>query len=165
MRYTYTESVIPGKADRHYRKRLLMLLILTVASLLMAAVSTVFLVCAVVTGVMCYKTWQNADVEYEYVHTNDIFDIDMVIRNASRKQVLSINLNQVVSIIPADSSDACRYSHLKEEDFSDGVSKDKIYLMIITANGKQKKLRLQLEPEMLHSLRQWIPEKIVVRKP
>lgn len=94
MRYTYTESVIPGKEDQHYRKRLLMFLILTVASSIMAAVvSSVFWMCAILAGVACYRTWQSTDVEYEYVHTNDIFDIDKVIRNASRKQILSINLN------------------------------------------------------------------------
>lgn len=161
MRYTYTESVIHREMNQNAQKLKMVYLILAAASLILALlVNSIFLLGVLLFGIAYYKAYQNSDVEYEYVHTNNVFDIDKVIQNSSRKQVLSIHLDQVAVVAPVDSATAERYGNLKEEDFSDGVSKDQMYMMICTVSGKQRKLRLQLEPAMLRSLQQWIPEKI-----
>ncbi len=163
MRYTYTESVIHKNVNQNLQRQAVTYMVLAVVSLALAlSINPIFILGVLCFSISCYRAYQNADVEYEYVHTNDVFDIDKVIRNTGRRQILSIKLDQVVIVIPAEYAAADRFSHIKEEDFSDGISADWLYFMICMVNGKQRKLKLQLDRDMLQSLRQWIPEKIQI---
>lgn len=161
MRCTYTESVIHREPDPRTNTKKTCALVLAVVFLALSVLAdSIFLLGVLICGIAFWNAYQNAEVDYEYVHTNDIFDIDKVIRNSSRRQILSIKLDQVSAVAPANSAAAQRWANLKEEDFSDGISENSQYIMICSVNGKQRKLLLQLEPEMLHSLKQWIPEKM-----
>ncbi len=107
-----------------------------------------------------YRNMQKAGGEYEYVHTNSCFDVDLVIANARRKQLVSVDLEHVLLVAPADSREAEDYGSLPEQDCSGTGGEGTLYAMIYTAEGRKKKLLLRLDPKMCKSLRQWIPGKV-----
>lgn len=136
------------------------LLGLTGASLVLVALLGLLGILALgICAFLLYRHLQKTDGEYEYVHTNDVFDVDLVICNRSRKQRCTVNLNQVILVAPIDSEDAASYEHLPATDYS-GNAGENLYAMIYTKDGKQRKLLLKLENAMHRSLKHWIPGKV-----
>lgn len=162
MEYTYTESVIHRKSVPGGDVIKYALLALAAMSLIMGLfLSFFYLIFAVVFGVLYYLATQNFDVEFEYIHTNDVFDIDKVLQGNARKSVMSIELNKVVLVAPEGSAAAEDYEDLKARDFTDKVTKENRYVMVCVVKGEQVKLLLQLDPKMRKSLKRWMPGKIV----
>lgn len=160
MRYVYTESVIQKHTPVSTRILQILLAVLTVLFLILTFTQPLLLVVAAIFGFAFYKVSQNTGVELEYVHTNDEFDIDKVMRSSGRKHLVSIDLNKVILIAPADSEELYAFQHLKETDFSDGKSEENLYVMVCVAGNEKRRLLLQLEPKMRSSLKQWIPSKV-----
>lgn len=160
MRYAYEECVvprIPGKGDQIKR---VCFLILTVLSAICAVIlSLLFAVPALIFGFLYYRERQNANCEYEYVQTNNIFDVDLVSGNASRKQLVSLDLERVILLAPKDSAELAVFRSAKEDDYS-GNQETNLYIMVYDAGGQKKKLILQLNEKMLGSLKQWLPGKV-----
>ncbi len=123
-------------------------------------VGTIGLIAAIIFVFLLYRHLAKTNAEYEYVHTNDVFDIDLVICNSMRKQLCSINLNHVDVIAHADSQDICVYGEMKQLDYSGNAVAESLYAMVYTVNGKQQKLLLHMDQQMLKSLKQWIPNKV-----
>lgn len=128
---------------------------------LLLGMSTIFVVPAVVFGVAWLIVHQNADVEFEYAHTNGEFDIDKVIANSSRKKVVSVDLSRVDIIAPVDSPELERFMGLKKADYSAKDPENPPYGMVCMVKGERKLLLLQLDEKMLESLRKWMPSKVV----
>ena len=128
---------------------------------LLLGMSTIFVVPAVVFGVAWLIVHQNADVEFEYAHTNGDFDIDKVIANSSRKKVVSVDLSRVDIIAPVDSPELERFMGLKKADYSAKDPENPPYGMVCLVKGERKLLLLQLDEKMLESLRKWMPSKVV----
>lgn len=128
---------------------------------LLLGMSTIFVVPAVVFGVAWLIVHQNADVEFEYAHTNGDFDIDKVIANSSRKKVVSVDLSRVDIIAPVDSPELERFMGLKKADYSAKDPENPPYGMVCMVKGERKLLLLQLDEKMLESLRKWMPSKVV----
>ena len=123
--------------------------------------SAVFLVPAAVLGIAWYFLHQNADVEFEYIHTNGDFDIDKVISNSSRKRVVSVDLGRVDIIAPVGSPELERFEGLKKADYSAKDSENPPYGMVCMVKGNRKLLLLQLDDKMLASLKKWMPNKVI----
>lgn len=123
--------------------------------------SVVFLVPAALLGIAWYFVRQNADVEFEYIHTNGDFDIDKVISNSSRKRVVSVDLGRVDIIAPVGGPELERYEGLKRADYSAKDPENLPYGMVCMLKGERKLLLLQLDEKMLASLKKWLPGKVI----
>lgn len=121
----------------------------------------ILLIPAAVFGIGWYFVRQNADVEFEYTHTNGDFDIDKVIANSSRKRVLSVDLSRVDIIAPLDSPELERYEDLKRVDYSAKDPENPPYGMVCTLKDGKKLLLLQLDEKMLTGLKKWMPSKVM----
>lgn len=128
---------------------------------LLLGLSIIFVIPAVVFGIVWFLVHQNADVEYEYAHTNGEFDIDKVIANASRKKVVSVDLSRVDIVAPLDSPELERFMGLKKANYSARDPENPPYGMVCVVKGERKLLLLQLDEKMLESLRKWMPSKVV----
>ena len=136
--------------------------VLTVVSAIMGlSASLIFLVPAAVFGIAWYFVHQNADIEFEYAHTNGDFDIDKVIANSSRKKVVSVDLSRVDIIAPVDSPELERFHGLKRADYSAKDPENPPYGMVCVVKGERKLLLLQLDEKMLAGLKKWMPSKVV----
>ncbi len=161
MRDIYTESVIPvpsGSIYRVLKYALIVLLLLSVAAA--GYFGLLLLIPSAVLGWLLYRVMQKSDSEYEYVHTNDCFDVDLVIRKSGRKSLISVNLKQVLLIARADSTEMAAYKNVPATDYAGDCSREMLYEMVYTVSGTKKKLQLQLDDAMHKSLKQWIPDKV-----
>lgn len=119
------------------------------------------LIPAAVFGIAWYFVHQNADVEFEYAHTNGDLDIDKVIANSSRKRVASVDLSRVEIVASVDSPELERYEGLRIADYSAKDPENPPYGMVCTVKGNRKLLLLQLDEKMLASLSKWMPSKVI----
>ena len=104
------------------------------------------------------------EVDYEYIQTNDILDIDMVIGSSNRANVLTFPLSQVLIVAPWDSEELKEFDYIKASDYSARDLRDRPYVMICVVKEQKRKLYLQLNDKMLHTLKQVIPQKVITKK-
>ncbi|MBQ7330820.1 MAG: hypothetical protein IJW94_03395 [Oscillospiraceae bacterium] len=138
--------------------------VLAVAAILAAMIGLYInvglLVVAAAAGVGWYLVRQNAYVEFEYIHTNGDLDIDKVISNASRKRVMTVNLDHVEVVAPLESQELRRYNGSKARDFSAKNPQEPPYVMVYNQGGVKALLLLQLDDKMVKSLKKWMPGKV-----
>ncbi len=161
MRDIYTETVVPVPSKPIYRVYKFLLIGLVVLSLV--AAGFIGLPVLIVTAALVWlllRVMEKSDSEYEYVHTNDCFDVDLVVHNSRRKSLLSVNLKQVLLVARADSGELAAYKNVTAKDYSGDCSREDLYEMVYTVSGSRKKLLLQLDEAMHRSLKQWIPDKV-----
>ena len=103
------------------------------------------------------------DLDYEYIQTNDVMDIDVVMGGFSRSTMMTFPLSQVLIVAPWNSDALEEYSHIKARDLSARDPLNKPYVMVCIVKEETKKLYLQLNDEMLRSLKQVIPEKVITQ--
>ncbi len=157
MHDIYTESIVAAKPTWADRMKSIAYLLLTILSAVFYITgSTLMLIPMILFGYLVYKNPLRAKKEYEYIHVNDTLDIDLVTQ--TRKNLCTVDLNQVAVIAPVNSSGADGYRHLKAVDYSGGASLDMTYILVHSKDGKQEKLQLCLEKKMYESLRQRIPQ-------
>jgi len=104
------------------------------------------------------------EVDYEYIQTNDILDIDMVMGSSRRANVLTFPLSQVLIVAPWDSEELEEFDYIKPSDYSARDLRDRPYVMICVVKEQKRKLYLQLDEKMLHTLKQVIPQKVIMKK-
>ncbi len=161
MRDIYTEAVVPASEKPIYKAAKFLLMGLTGISVFgFFALGTVFLIAGAIFGVLLYLVMQKSGGEYEYIHTNNCFDVDLVISNSRRKQLFTIDLEKVLLVAPVDSEAMEEYDRLPETDYSGDGGKENLYAMVCTDSGKRRKILLRLNPKMHRSLKLWMPEKV-----
>ncbi len=161
MREICTESVVtiqPKTIDR-FGKYLLFVFI-GAAFLSIPILRWVSLALIGIFSFLLYRQFSKTNAEYDYVHTNDIFDVDLVTMGRFRKQLCSIDLDHVILVAKNSSPEMEKYQHLKASDYTGNHSVETIYAMVYSTDRVQKKLLLQLDDRMLRSLTQWIPGKM-----
>ncbi len=160
MRDIYTESVVPVKpSSRDIVLKHLLQFFLVLSFFMFVLEGLVGVIMMAAFGLLLYLNSYKIKGEYEYIHTNDIFDVDMVANNSRRKQLCSVDLSQVLLIARADSEVMTVFQHIQTTDYAGNAPAEVLYAMVYTQNGNQKKLLLQLNTEMYQSLKRWLPEK------
>lgn len=158
----YTESIVKRRPMPGGSTLETVCKVLTIANAFLGiSASLIFLVPAAVFAAAWYFVHQNAEVEFEYVHTNGDFDIDKVIANSSRKHVVTVDLSRVDLIAPVDSPELERFHHLKVADYSAKDPENPPYGMVCTLKDGKKLLLLQLDEKMLTGLKKWMPSKVI----
>lgn len=161
MRDICTESIvpiIPTKQDQILK--FLLVGLLGVSFVVLFLIGIVGLIAAAVFAFLLYRHLPKTNGEYEYIHTNDVFDVDIVILNSRRRQLCSINLDCVSLIAPAASSEIRDLGDIKARDYSGNHAEKALYAMVYSEEGKLCKSLLRLDEEMLKSLKRWIPGRV-----
>ncbi len=115
---------------------------------------------AAILWILYFLSTRFLEVDYEYIQVNDEMDIDLVMGNVARKNMLSFSLSDVIVAAPWDSETLESFAALKPMDFSARDPKNPPYIMICNVNGQTKKLYLQLNEKMLKTLKMRIPVKV-----
>lgn len=129
---------------------------------LMLMFSLWLFVLVLITLYMFIWTLKNLDLEYDYVLTNEDFDIDRVIGGKSRKHMITIKLGQVALIAPYGSDALRRYGNIILKDYSCGRLDNPPYIFICNVNGTNCRIAVQLNEEMLTLIQKQIPQKVVL---
>lgn len=116
-----------------------------------------FLVIAIALGIAYYFAVQNIEVEFDYFLMDGELDIAKVASEWRRKPLLSVPISKLILIAPEDSTALSQYQHLKLEDFSDKEPDHEHWIVICNTDSKKRKIRMQLDGEMLLYLKKNIP--------
>ncbi len=158
----YTESVIPIDTKPIFKiAKWIIYICLGICIVLSFLGHALFLIAILFLSLMLNIVLGKTDAEYEYVHTNDIFDIDLIVANSKRKQLLTINTNQIELIAPWDSPLAKRFQNAHTVDYSGSLDRRACYAMIYWHEGKRRKVLLSLDANMLSSLKLFISDHVI----
>ncbi len=164
MRDTYTETLIPANptpAQNLLRAALMVLLAVSVIAALM--MGWIFWIAAAVIGFALYRVMMKTGTEYEYVHTNEVFDVDAVIQNSRRKQMFSVTMDQILMVAPADDDEIASFGSIAAKNYAGAGDGESLYAMVYAKDGVRHKALLRLDKRMLKSLKLWIPGKCKFR--
>lgn len=158
----YVETVVSRRLSRNPQK--IQKFFLTLGWVLLALGFFVifwFFLPAIVAW-FCYlvSLWV-LEVDYEYIQTNEVMDIDFVMGNRGRRRLYSFDLNQVIVVAPWDSDELDEYVDLKPADVSARDPHNRPYVMIVTIAGEVKKIYMQLDEKILTSMARIIPDRII----
>ncbi len=159
----YNEITIPRKLARDPQKTVRRLRTACwVMTFLGIMVSFWLLIATAILWIVYFIAKRLLAFDFEYIHINDSFDIDIVMGGISRRNMLSLSLSQVVLIAPWDSEELEPYEHIKAVDYSARDPYNKPYVMICVVKDQRKKVCLQLDQKMLRGLKQMIPQKVIM---
>lgn len=92
----------------------------------------------VIAGVIycAFRLSGNLNIEYEYILTNGIFDIDKIVNKSSRKRLLSFNLSNV-SYVGKFNSDTFSVNNINPKNvvFATDKNNDDVYFLIFEKSG------------------------------
>ena len=91
-------------------------------------------------------------------------DIDIVMGGFSRRTMMSFSLSQVLIVAPWGAEELQPFDGLKPVDYSLRDPQNRPYVIICVVKEQRKKLYLQLNDKMLETLKQIIPQKVIVKK-
>ena len=161
----YSEVIVHRKLtrdpDKTKRTLKIMCWIMTIVGLMF---NFYLLIPAAIMWIVYFFAKRILEVDYEYIQTNDILDIDMVMGSSTRANVLTFPLSQVLIVAPWDSEELEEFDYIKASDYSARDLRDRPYVMICVVKEQKRKLYLQLDEKMLHTLKQVIPQKLIIKK-
>lgn len=131
--------------------------------LVLAIFSIWLLIPSVILFGLYFLAQRLLEVDYEYLHVNDEIDIDKVMGGSIRKKVMSFPLSQVELLAHWEAPELDDYYYIKPNDFSAKDWRNRPYVMICTVKDKKRKLYLQLNDEMLRTLKTRIASKMILK--
>lgn len=161
----YTEVTIPRRLSRDpaKTKRRLWIACL-VMTFLGVMVSFYLLIPAVILWIIYIFAKRLVEFDFEYIQTNDTLDIDMVMGGFSRRNMMTLSLSQVLIIAPWGAEELEEFADIKPLDYSARNPNNRPYVLVCVVKEQRKKLYLQLNEKMLTSLKQVIPQKVIVKR-
>lgn len=137
--------------------------VIAVLFLLMGAVIPLFLVGAVVFGVLAYFVAPKLEVEYEYLYVNGELDIDAIYSRQKRKRIGSYDMAELEILAPENSHAIDSYRNnrnLKIKDYTSGTGKEKNYMLVFNHNQGQQAIKAELDEIILADIRRIAPRKV-----
>ncbi len=119
-----------------------------------------FLIPLVWMGV--YFLLRRENLEFEYIFTSGILDIDKIINQTSRKRLFSIDVREIHIMVKksAEVSYGEFKNFNKEYDFSSGLEKENTYVFIFKHEQELIKIIFEPDEKVLKSIRMYIANKI-----
>lgn len=141
--------------------RSLCIAITAVAVLLAMAGGIVFLIAAVVLGLLTYFVWLNTDLEYEYLYVDKELQIDKIMAKTKRKKVATFEIERMEILAPANSHrlDSYKNRTFKESDYSSRRKMQPDTRLVMIYNG-EKRIFLENKPELSQIIRAVAPRKV-----
>lgn len=111
------------------------------------------LIAAVIYGAV--YLFKRTNLEYEYILTNSILDIDKIFAKSSRKRVESIDFKNVESFGKADDAPS---SGIKELDYAGDITADNVFYAEFFKDGEKKRIYFQPNEKILSNLHKVAPK-------
>lgn len=159
---TYVECLVKKKATSMAVFLKVLFIMLTVCFCLIGVAFVPGFLVAIVTGIVAYFAYMNADIEYEYLYLDKEVSIDKIMAKSKRKKVAVYDMNRLEILAPINSHHLDSYknrSMKKTVDFSSGVvnSPDSRYVMIYEG---ETKIIWEPNEDMLKAIRLIAPRKV-----
>ena len=103
------------------------------------------------------------NVEYEYILTNNVLDIDRILSKRTRKRVITIDFMQVEEMRYATERDKDRNVPFKTMDMSGDLKEDGVYLIDFAKDGEKCRAFFRPNAKILRNLQSMNPRKVTVR--
>lgn len=102
------------------------------------------------------------NVEYEYLFVAGELTIDKIMGRTKRKNCVTVEMDKVEMIAPADSVRLSEFSHLKcvEKDYTSGQEQSRICVCIYHEEKNVCKVFFEPDDKMLELMRQTSPRKV-----
>ena len=114
---------------------------------------SVFIIIAIVS---IYFLQHTKKVEFDYTYTNGVLDVDRITGGAKRKNLLSVNMEQLVVVAPAKTEPVQPYVGRRMKTFDcTSHTEAPYYTMIVKddQSGEEIKVLLELNEELLTELK------------
>lgn len=158
--------IVPRKKSAVKKLVTTMLLVLSCMFTLLSIFIAPFLFMVPAVISISLWVWQNyySNVEYEYTYYDGDLNIAKIKNKAKRKLVLSVNMEDVMTIAPKGDRSVYKYEKdntYKYKDVSSGIASAKVYELIF--KGEKGMFRYEFEPdeEMLDAIRIKYPRSVV----
>ena len=139
-----------------------MLMVVTVLSMLLFFLSPIFILLIGIIAIVDFIVFRRLNVEYEYIYFDGSLDIDRIMNKQSRKRMLSTDIKELEMIAPKGSDQTRVGEQVKVLDFSSQSEEHKQYEMITTFKGEKVKVIFEPKEEILKSLWNKSPRKIII---
>ena len=157
----YTEQLVkkrPDAKDLAIKTGLIVLTVLTVLIVFIFPVGLILPILAIVLDVIMFR---RLNVEYEYLYVNGDLDIDKIMHKARRKRVFSMNVNDLEVLAPIDAIELRQYQRAKVLDYSSGTGRGRLYALVVTDHGQQKKIIFEPNDTIVEGFFLLAPRKVV----
>ena len=125
--------------------------------------NVIFLLAAVVFGIVAYFVIPKTDLEYEYLFVNGEMDIDMVMAKSKRKKAQTIDMAEVDLIAPLTSHRMDYYNNnqkMKVLDYSSGNAEHKRFAVITRDKTGSIKVIIEPDERMANAIKNSAPSKV-----
>jgi len=113
--------------------------------------------------VVWYGAWwliSRTDIEFEYILTSTILDIDKIMAKRARKRILSIDLKEILSCRAADGALS---GDTKIIDATPNGEEDGVYAVDFDKNGIRTRLLFKPNKKMLKEIKKASPSLVTLR--
>lgn len=156
----YTEQLVKRKSPSSTVLLKVLLIMITVFSVLLIFVIPFAIL--ILIGLVCVDVFvfRSMDVEYEYLFVNGNLDVDKILSKSRRKQVLSMDMNELELLAPEGAPELRQYQGLKAINLSSMTGNAKLYEMIIVQKGTKKKVVFEPNSTILDGMKLLAPRKV-----
>lgn len=123
----------------------------------------IFLIGAIVFGILWYFMVPKTDLEWEYLFVNGEMDIDMVMAKSKRKRAKSFDLREADLVAPLDSHRMDYYNNNKQMkvlDYSSGNPQHKRYAVITRLDNAACKIIIEPDNNLVELMKKSAPSKV-----
>lgn len=120
----------------------------------------------VIAGVWYGAVWliRRTNIEYEYILTNSILDIDKIMSQKTRKRVISIDFKQIEGCAPADEHSKAGNPEIKVMDLSGDINGKGVYYVDFSKDSARQRVFFQPNAKILNNLKTVNPRLVTVRE-
>lgn len=163
MSESYHELLVKKESGAKEKAFRVLCVIPTVLAALFALLSgnALFLILAIVLGVLDYFVFQWTDIEYEYLYLDKEITVDKIMAKTRRKRVATIDVNKIEILAPVKSYqlDSFKNRQVKAIDYSAGQDLPEMKLYNMYYDGSQMYV-LNLTEEFVKTIRSLSPRKV-----
>lgn len=163
MSETYVECMVARKPSILFSVLKYLFLGLCIFTGLIALVLgyVVFLIAAILFGVLAYFANGRCGIEYEYLYLDKEITVDKVMNKSKRKRVAVYEVDKMEIIAPINSHqlDSYRNRTAKDVDYSSGIAKQPDHRFVFFYNGMERVI-IEPSPELIKAVKTIAPRKV-----
>lgn len=164
MNDIYAECLV----SRGKEAKMTLLTIVTAIGAVMGAISILFsgligFAVFVVMGSLCFFSFQNRNVEFEYLMAGDEFSVDKILNKQRRKRAAAYSLNDIQAVAPEGSAKIKEFDRQVKQtlDYSSGNQGAGRYALIHQKAGSCVKIIIEPDEKMLRGFKMALPRKFM----
>lgn len=156
----YTEQLVKRKAPASTVMIKALMILATVLSVAVIFIIPFAIIAPVVMVCADVFVFRSMDVEYEYLFVNGNLDIDKIMSKSRRKNIFSMEINDLELLAPAGAPELRQYQGLKAENYSSREPAAKLYEMIVVQKGAKHKIIFEPNSVILEGVKMLAPRKV-----